>query len=316
MLRACAQGDADEVARLLALQPLSALARSEAGETAAHVAAREGQAAVLEILLGNGTAAGGADPCARTHPDLRTPLLVAVYGGHRAAVAVLLARTEALHAQDASGASALHAAIACGEADIAEMVLAAAVAEGEEAVRTAVASRTWAGAIPLHAAALQGAAEVVTTLVDAAAGVDGALVEEMLAGRTKGGATALMLAVLAGSTHAVDVLLTAGSDKMVAMRAKESGANALHFAAVCGDATIFAALLRRAPGLASSYSRHGLTPVHVAAAHGHHQLVAVLVDELDGDELATVLAQPGLTPEDVARLFGKEQVIRALDEAA
>ena len=114
LIAAARQGDADAVQGLLAGDADPNLAQGD-GMTALHMAALEGHADVVSVLLG-----AGAEVGATTRIGAYTPLHLASQGGHGAVVRALLEKgADARRATTNSGTTPLH--------------LAARVMDGEEA---------------------------------------------------------------------------------------------------------------------------------------------------------------------------------------
>jgi ankyrin repeat protein len=110
-------GDAEKVKALLQADLKLAEARTEDGSTALHLAALEGQAAVVRLLLAN-----GAQVNARGLRE-ETPLHMATYDGHREVAEVLLASQADLDARNTAGETPLHLAARKGYRDLVELLL-------------------------------------------------------------------------------------------------------------------------------------------------------------------------------------------------
>ena len=122
LIGAAKQGDAEAVQALLAGGADPNLARGD-GMTALHMAALEGHASVVSVLLG-----AGAEVGATTRIGAYTPLHLASQAGHGTVVRALLAKgADATLATTNSGATPLH--------------LAARVVAGEEAVAALLRAR-------------------------------------------------------------------------------------------------------------------------------------------------------------------------------
>ncbi len=109
-------GEADKVKGLLQADPKLAEARTEDGSTALHLAALEGQAAVVRLLL-----AGGAQVNARGLRE-ETPLHMAMYDGHREVAELLLSNQADVNAQNTAGETPLHLAARNGYRDLVELL--------------------------------------------------------------------------------------------------------------------------------------------------------------------------------------------------
>ena len=158
-----------------------------------------------------------------------SPIADAAMRGDVAAVRTSLQRGDDVNAAQGDGMTALHWAADRGNAEIAQVLVAAganaaavtrngrhtplhvAAARGHAAVarqllagRADVHATTTTGAMPLHFAAASGSKETIEVLVDAGADVNGR--------ETQWGQTALMFAAGSGRTDAVKALLARGAD--------------------------------------------------------------------------------------------------------
>jgi ankyrin repeat protein/TPR repeat protein len=143
-------GDTEKVQALLKADPKLVQARTDDGNTALHLAALEGQAAVAQLLL-----AAGAQVNA---PGLReeTPLHMAMYDGHRELAELLLASNANVNARNTAGETPLHLAARKGHRELAELLL-------EHQADANAKDRQ--DATPLHTAAAAGNKEMVALLL-------------------------------------------------------------------------------------------------------------------------------------------------------
>ncbi len=124
---------------------------------ALSIAARQGHAALVSILL-----EAGADPDVADSEGW-TPLRASAWGGHASTVQVLLERGAQVDACDSEGRTALRAAAWAGHEEVVRALLnAGAQVDGEDRQ----------GRTPLIAAAYMGHADIVTALLDAGAKPD------------------------------------------------------------------------------------------------------------------------------------------------
>jgi len=178
-------------------------------------AARDGHAAVVELLL-----AAGADVKAKNEYG-ETALHQAAWYGHAAIVELLLAAGADVDAQDEAGWTALHEAAQEAHAAVVELLLAA----GAD-----VNAQSNAGWTALHQAAENGHAAVVELLL--AAGAD-------IKAKNNSGGTALHYAAWGGDAAVVELLLAAGADVNVNAAKDEDVWTALRAAASSyGHATV------------------------------------------------------------------------------
>ena len=158
-----------------------------------------------------------------------SPIADAAMRGDVATVRASLQRGDDVNAAQGDGMTALHWAADRGNAEIAQVLVAAganaaavtrngrhtplhvAAARGHAAVarqllagRADVRATTTTGAMPLHFAAASGSKETIEVLVDAGADVNGR--------ETQWGQTALMFAAGSGRADAVKALLARGAD--------------------------------------------------------------------------------------------------------
>ena len=176
-----------------------------------HAAVSEGHAAVVAALLTlpSPMSGGGADANAPLPATGATPLALAVSGGHREVLRLLLGAGDADPHRVAAdtGAGPLHVACQMGDHEAVGMLVAKA--KKDQGARALVRAETVADgagfrAAPLYLAAKGGCARCAEVLLEAGAdpdaGVDG-----------PGGATALLAAVEAGDVGVCRTLLEGGA---------------------------------------------------------------------------------------------------------
>jgi len=120
-----------------------------------HLAAEQGQTALVELLLGK-----GADVNARQIQGW-TPLGLAAQNGHLETVKILLDKGADVNSKSKSGLTPLHTAVSKGHRNVVELLLS----KGAE-----VNSKSNNGRTPLHTAAYQNQQEIAELLL--AAGAD------------------------------------------------------------------------------------------------------------------------------------------------
>jgi uncharacterized protein len=193
---------------------------------------------------------GAEDPalCGFRAASGETPLIAALYRGHRAVVDTLV---------DLGAPLDIFAAAALGRVDI----LQARIAERPEALN----DFAFDGWTPLHLAAFFGHTDAATRLLDAGSAVS-AVSHNSLHN------TPLHAAIAGGHVDGALLLMERGAD----VRAADAGGHTpLHIAAEAGYAGVVAALLARgADPLA--VDAEDKTPLSRAAARNHHAIVDLI----------------------------------------
>jgi len=152
LFEAVGEGDVDKVRALLS-EGADVNAAPGDGMTALHRAARAGNLAMAELLIG-----AGANVEARTRLGSHRPLHVASASGRSGVVAVLVAAGAEVNALTDTGATPLHFAAASGSADaVAALLAGGADADPREPV--------W-GQTPLMFAAAAGRTEAIEVLLE------------------------------------------------------------------------------------------------------------------------------------------------------
>jgi ankyrin repeat protein len=269
----------------------SAAAGSYDGQTPLHIAARRGDAAMVEILL-----ARGADLHARmggSHPnrDGRTVLMDAVIGKNFDLVKLLIARGADLFAKDAAGLTALD------WANFQSKRIA-------NHLRKAMPTADERVALDIHDAARAGVVGRLRELVDAGTPVD-------LREQTGHRGTPLHAAALAGHVEAVQLLIERGAD-VNAREEIQGQCTVLHRAIGKGRAPIVRLLIAHGADV-NARTTSGLTPF--AMAEQDSEVVAALLD--GGTDPNAVVAAGGVTAFLYACMVHKPEVLaRMLDLGA
>ena len=256
------------------------------GETLLMSAAGNGQAKVVEVLL------GVQDIEVNLASRLGfTALMFAVKNGRTEVVKTLVAaKGIALNAAAQNGGTPLHAAAILGHIDVLKILLAA------DGIAVNTASPT--GATPLHVAAATGRTEVVSVLI-AGGGDVNAVAHD--------GRTPLYLAVRFGQAAAAQALIRGGGDVNAAM---QNGSTPLHDAARFGQAAV-AKVLIAGGGQVNAAEQDGTTPLHVAARFGRAEVAQALLAARGGVNMNAAM-QNGASPLHVAAQFGQTAVAQAL----
>jgi len=177
-----------------------------------------------------------------------TPLIAALYRGHRAVVETLV---------DLGAPLDIFAAAALGRLDI----LQARIAERPEAVN----EFAFDGWTPLHLAVFFGHTDAAARLLEAGAAID-AISQNSLRNRP------LHAAIAGGHVDAAQLLMEHGAD----VRTVDAGGHTpLHIAAEAGYAPVVEALLVRGAD-PHAVDAEDKTPLSRAAARNHHAIVDLI----------------------------------------
>jgi ankyrin repeat protein len=213
---------------------------------------------------------GGTDVNAVDRQDNMFPLLAAASQGHED-MALLLLSQSALDVNQAvtasslggvagNGVTALMEASMKGSAVLVELLLARGAAVGTHT------AEAYGGLTALWLAASQGDAAVVQLLL--AAGADPSQA------RLADGITPLMAAAAGGHAGAAELLLQAGAE----VDARDSdGVTAVLNVAESGDLRTLQLLLA-ADAAVNYMSSNNFSPLIVACAHGHYDVISALID--------------------------------------
>ncbi len=186
LFMAANRGNVDKVRSILARDPAAATESSGGGFTPLHLAAINGHAKVVDLLIKS-----GAHVNARNR-DGATPLLKAVQGRHIDVIKLLIKRHADINVKDDSSVSPLMATLMDGNLEIAKILV-----ESGADVRVKSAG----GSTPMHMAAREDSA-LVKLLVKKGADVNAV---------DNRGWTALHAAVSAKRADIVEFLMDAGA---------------------------------------------------------------------------------------------------------
>ncbi|KAB0793720.1 hypothetical protein PPYR_13340 [Photinus pyralis] len=219
----------------------------------------------------------------------RSPLDLAVIGGHLNVVVALLSRGAPVNSMDNEGNTALHHAVERGDVDIISALLSK---DADTTIRNKedetplnieiqrenvnvvelllnggasvnLADRN--GNTPLHQAVQLGADAIVAAILKKAPNTSL---------KNKDGQTPLDMAVLSGNLNVVKLLLNAGASPDIP---NEYGFNALHIAAWQGTDAIVAAILEKNPNTSLKH-KADQTPLDVAVMRQHLNVVKLLLN--------------------------------------
>lgn len=251
VLIAAVVGRADLAKRFLSDDPSRTEAKNEQEQTALHLAALRGHAAVVEVLL---AVKATVDPLDK---QFATPLHLACIKGHLQVVRVLVTgKADVRKTLGDGGPEPLHLAAFHGHPKIADFLLGKGAA-----LQVKVGMN---GATALHLAAFQGYAELVELLIDR-----GAVLEETeLQGKTP-----LHLAATVGHTRVAELLIKRKAS--LNAKTKDEGKTPLHLAAEGGHRDTVALLLSHKAD-AEAKDVYDQTPRDLAETTGNKEILKLI----------------------------------------
>ena len=278
---AARSGDTAELKEYLELG-VSVDVTDEDGRTPLHCAAGEGQVGAVKLLIDKGCCIDPVD-----HNGWTPSMYATMQGQDEVERLLKLAKL----VRDSTGWTPLHAAAAKGQLEVIEMLLSV----GGRKLMTVVAGEA---GTPLLQAARHGHKDVVTLLLNEGCPADI---------RESDGFTALHVAAQYGHIDIIEMLVNHGLDVNVE---DIEGMTPLHSAAVEGQLESVQTLLRL--GGRKSLTMMGVdvgAPLHQAAAHGHKDVLTLLLKE--GCPVTT-RASDGLSVLHYAAQYGQEELIAYL----
>ncbi|EAZ04161.1 hypothetical protein OsI_26303 [Oryza sativa Indica Group] len=243
------------------------------GNTALHVAATRGHAALAALICARAPALA-----ATRNRFLDTPLHCAAKSGHREVAACLLSKMRAggsaaaaaLRATNCLGATALYEAVRSGHAGMVGLLMA----EAPELACVCVAND--GGVSPLYLAATIGSVDIVRVLLRPLP--DGTPSPASAAGPD--GRTALHSAATTSKEIAQEILGWKPEGPTLLTKVDSSGRTPLHFAVLHSERfDVVQLFLNAEPSLALVCDNQGSFPLHVAAVMGSVRIVAELIQK-------------------------------------
>lgn len=248
VLQAAARGYAAAVDTLIELGANKDICDEE-GWTALHKAVANGHEAVVAVLQIHGVQ---LNPC---HSDGKTPLHIAIELGQRVIAATLLKAGADAGAADKGGVTPLHIAAEKNDVALIDLLLAS---------RAARSARDQRGVTPLLRAVETGATAAIRRLLAA-----GARIDETLDARVEDNVIALPRLGRVSSVISTATRVAKGMN----LRRRHR----LHEYVASNDFLAVRMEINRGvdPNIVGP---DGMTPLEIAAAHGHRQMWGVLID--------------------------------------
>lgn len=265
-LHLAAQNDHPEVLKLfLQHKPELVSVPNKHGQTCAHIAAEKGSVAVLKELMKFNVE---TVKTARIKKTGNTALHLACEGGHVKVVRLLLQAGAKPNDENSEGYTALHAAARNGHL----RVLAALKGSGD----WKVCSRK-NGFTALHIAAKYGQTDFVSEMLTQ---VPAGIKSERCLKDPNGdyGITPLHLAAQNGHESTVRLLMNS-KGVMIDEPTAVYASTPMHYAAQGGHLLVAGLIISRSSDSLKITDKNGKTCVHVAAAAGHREMVALLLGQ-------------------------------------
>uniref|UniRef100_A0A3P8Z511 Ion transport domain-containing protein n=1 Tax=Esox lucius TaxID=8010 RepID=A0A3P8Z511_ESOLU len=264
-------------------------------ETPLHYCARMGNTGVLQEMLDNVPSSRLQVAVNKHSKNGWSPLLVAAERGHPEVVSILLQNQARVDVFDEEGKGALHLAAEQGHEDVADILLSH---------KAFVNAKTKLGLTPLHLGAQKGSAGLVKLLVERhLASIDSLSLRRQ---------TPLHLAAVSGQLDVCSSLLTLGADVTAT---DIHGQTPLHLAAENDHSEVVKLFLKHRPSLATLSNAEGATCTHIAAAKGSLAVVRELLTFNQGGVNTLSTKTTGSSPLHLASAGGHTEVVRVLLDA-
>ncbi|XP_063777272.1 serine/threonine-protein phosphatase 6 regulatory ankyrin repeat subunit B-like isoform X2 [Pseudophryne corroboree] len=267
---------------------------AQAGETPLHYCARMGNEDVLLEMIEYIGPNQRQQILNKQAKNGWSPLLVAADKGHTGIVNLLLQNHVRVDVFDEHGKAALHLACQNGHDKMADLLLRH---------KAFVNTKTKLGLTPLHLCAQNGFNRLVKLLVE----IHLASIEAMSLNKR----TPLHLAALGGQLDVCNTLLTLKAD----VNATDiEGQTPLHIAAQNNHSDVVKLFLKHRPELVTSANMDGLTCAHIAASKGSVAVIKELLKSNSSGVTAARSKTTDSTPLHLAAAGGHAEVVKVLLE--
>ncbi|XP_066571914.1 transient receptor potential cation channel, subfamily N, member 1 [Amia ocellicauda] len=265
------------------------------GETPLHYCARVGNTAVLLEMLQNFKSSRLQQAINKHSKNGWSPLLLAAEQGHTEIVKILLQNHARVDVFDENGKAALHLAAENGHEEIVDILLSH---------KAFVNAKTKLGMTPLHLGAQNGYNKLVRLLVEThMASIDALSLSKQ---------TPLHLAALNGQLDVCNSLLNMKAD----VNATDiHGQSPLHLAAENDHSEVVKLFLKHRPELATLANVEGATCAHIAASKGSVAVIKELLKFSKGGMTSAHNKTNGSSPVHLAAAGGHTEVVKVLLEA-
>jgi ankyrin repeat protein/L-ascorbate metabolism protein UlaG (beta-lactamase superfamily) len=243
------QGDLTKTQSLIAKDPALLNSKTEDGRTPLHVAVMGGHQELMEFLIQEGANIDALDN------EERTPLLNAIIFKKPELAHILIKRGADVKIKSKEGANAIIYALFFGPEDLIEPILDS----GQD-----VNERYEGGVTMMQGAAAMGHIKAMNILLERGADVNA---------KSDRGETALYFGIRQGNTEIVEWLLSRGAQTQGKL--EDSGRNLLHMATLNGYTDIAVLLVNNGVHIDAT-DRSGKTSLQYAERYGHKKIAAFL----------------------------------------